>query len=216
MNVGYFLSTCSLFYCCHWLTAHLVWTQHNVDAWKRMIPYIDAAPAILRPYLWRANYKWNPLSVVGDLPSIDGRRMAWGIVATCSVVWVLWRRGSRSRPKLGQWMNTHFAHRPISGKSYTMLTGVFSHQAFWYLGCNSYSLLGFGKLDVFVDRIGWFLILSRLTNPPSCVFLFLFFVAPAVTYWMYAEQWRESESGIPEITAAYHFLAFFVAGMSRV
>ncbi len=46
-----------------------------------------------------------------------------------------------------------------------------------------------------------------------CVFLGGFcFVAPYVTYWMYDEQWRKSESGITETTAVYHFLAFFVGG----
>lgn len=45
------------------------------------------------------------------------------------------------------------------------------------------------------------------------IFVFVF-VGPYVTYWMYDEQWQKSESGITETTAAYHFLAFFVAGIS--
>lgn len=125
--------------------------QRSYERWKTVNSYIEAAPAFTRPYLRRvyAVYaKWNRQKIIGAMPMIDGERAAWGIVAVCSVVWVLWRRGaSASRPVLRQWMDTHFCHRPVSGKSYTILTSVFSHQDFWHIGCNSLSLLSFGELS---------------------------------------------------------------------
>lgn len=33
-----------------------------------------------------------------------------------------------------------------------------------------------------------------------------------MTGWMYLEQLKHSEPGIPETTLVYHFLAFFIAG----
>lgn len=103
----------------------------------------------MRPYLWSVYSEilsWVKINdmVSNAMPLVDGYRTAWGIVAACSVVFVAWRLGG-ARPGLKQWMNTHFVHRPVGGKSYTLLTSVFSHEEWWHLACNSLTLLSFGR-----------------------------------------------------------------------
>ncbi|KAI0315883.1 hypothetical protein OF83DRAFT_308253 [Amylostereum chailletii] len=69
------------------------------------------------------------------LNASDGRRAAWGICAVNGLVWFAWQI-----PRLKPFMHMHFAHDPLSGRSYTMLTSMFSHASFIHLLFNCMTL----------------------------------------------------------------------------
>ncbi|KAI0057211.1 rhomboid-domain-containing protein [Artomyces pyxidatus] len=70
----------------------------------------------------------------------EGRRVGWGICAVNVAVWVAWQI-----PRLRPFMHVHFAHNPLSGKTYTMLTSMFSHASFFHLFFNCMALTSFGS-----------------------------------------------------------------------
>ncbi|EIW79077.1 hypothetical protein CONPUDRAFT_145250 [Coniophora puteana RWD-64-598 SS2] len=69
----------------------------------------------------------------------EGRRVCWTLCAANAAVWVLWRV-----PRLQGFMSRSFTHHPLSGRSYTLLTSVFSHKSFLHLAANSFALASFG------------------------------------------------------------------------
>lgn len=80
---------------------------------------------------------------------IEGCMVALGIVGVCLGVRMLWNAPLKFR--LYNWMKRNFMHRPVSGKTYTLLTSVFSHQELWHLAANSMTFISFGELDVPID-----------------------------------------------------------------
>jgi rhomboid-like protein len=66
-------------------------------------------------------YAW-----LGDhwLNSSDGERAAMGVVAINTIVFLAWQI---PLPAVRFFMVKHFMHHPLSGRSYTLLTSVFSH-----------------------------------------------------------------------------------------
>ncbi|TPX65469.1 hypothetical protein SpCBS45565_g05146 [Spizellomyces sp. 'palustris'] len=69
------------------------------------------------------------------------QQTAYAIIGINTAVFLLWRI-----PSLQPFMLRHFAHHPLSGRSYTLLTSVFSHESFLHLTFNMYALLGFAPL----------------------------------------------------------------------
>ncbi|KAI0050946.1 hypothetical protein FA95DRAFT_1593565 [Auriscalpium vulgare] len=74
------------------------------------------------------------------LNASEGRRAAWGICAVNVVVWAAWQI-----PRLRPFMQIHFTHNPLSGKTYTMLTSMFSHASFLHLLFNCMALTSFAS-----------------------------------------------------------------------
>ncbi|KAI0782686.1 hypothetical protein C8Q75DRAFT_500552 [Abortiporus biennis] len=70
----------------------------------------------------------------------EGRRVCWAIGVANTLVWLAWRF-----PRLKPVMDRSFTHSPLSGRSYTMLTSVFSHHSFMHLLFNSMALASFGS-----------------------------------------------------------------------
>ncbi|KAH9981014.1 hypothetical protein BGW80DRAFT_304415 [Lactifluus volemus] len=70
----------------------------------------------------------------------EGRRVGYAIVAVNVGIWIAWQI-----PILRPFMRSHFIHHPLSGKSYTMLTSMFSHSSFIHLLCNSMALTSFAS-----------------------------------------------------------------------
>ncbi|KAI8920861.1 hypothetical protein DFJ77DRAFT_496068 [Powellomyces hirtus] len=68
-------------------------------------------------------------------------RVTYTIVGINVAVFCLWRI-----PSLHPFMFRHFAHHPLSGRSYTLLTSAFSHEGLMHLGFNMYALMGFAPL----------------------------------------------------------------------
>lgn len=52
--------------------------------------------------------------------SSEGRRAGWALCAVNVAVWAAWQI-----PRLRPFMHMHFAHNPLSGKTYTMFTSIF-------------------------------------------------------------------------------------------
>ncbi|KAH9962669.1 hypothetical protein BC827DRAFT_1129904 [Russula dissimulans] len=74
------------------------------------------------------------------LNASEGRRAGYGIVAINVGVWVAWQI-----PILRPFMMSHFTHHPLSGKTYTMLTSMFSHSSFMHLFFNCMALTSFAS-----------------------------------------------------------------------
>ncbi|KAJ7504403.1 hypothetical protein B0H11DRAFT_1710157, partial [Mycena galericulata] len=69
----------------------------------------------------------------------DALKVCYGICAFNGAVFLAWRI-----PGLAGIMHNNFVHHPLSGRSRTLLTSVFSHQGFFHLLFNSMALTSFG------------------------------------------------------------------------
>ncbi|GAA5985905.1 hypothetical protein JCM5350_006859 [Sporobolomyces pararoseus] len=76
------------------------------------------------------NEKWIELG--------EAKRTQAGLIATFGAVFLAWRLPASAR--FGKWL----AHDPLSGKSVTQLTSVFSHRTLPHLAFNSIALYSFG------------------------------------------------------------------------
>ncbi|GBE86152.1 Uncharacterized protein SCP_0900290 [Sparassis crispa] len=74
------------------------------------------------------------------LRASEGWRVCAGIAAVNGLVWMAW-----AIPPLQTFMMRSFTHHPLSGRSYTMLTSVFSHHGFIHLLFNCMALTSFGS-----------------------------------------------------------------------
>ncbi|KAJ7091345.1 hypothetical protein B0H15DRAFT_835549 [Mycena belliarum] len=79
----------------------------------------------------------NAAKKYAEAPGVT--KVCWGICAFNTAIFVAWRI-----PRLTGFMARNFVHRPLSGLSRTLLTSVFSHEAFFHLLFNSMALLSFG------------------------------------------------------------------------
>ncbi|KAG1764054.1 hypothetical protein EDD22DRAFT_1049945 [Suillus occidentalis] len=74
------------------------------------------------------------------LDAPEGRRLCWLICGVNTAIYLVWKI-----PRLAPFMNRSFTHHPLSGRSYTLLTSMFSHQSFIHLLANSMALASFGS-----------------------------------------------------------------------
>ncbi|KIJ65121.1 hypothetical protein HYDPIDRAFT_153072 [Hydnomerulius pinastri MD-312] len=74
------------------------------------------------------------------LTASEGRRLCWIISGLNLAIFLVWKI-----PRLNPFMNRSFMHDPLSGKSYTLLTSMFSHKGFIHLLANSFALTSFGS-----------------------------------------------------------------------
>lgn len=72
--------------------------------------------------------------------SSEGRRAGWALCAVNVAVWAAWQI-----PRLRPFMHMHFAHNPLSGKTYTMFTSIFSHASIIHLVFNCMALTSFAS-----------------------------------------------------------------------
>jgi len=70
----------------------------------------------------------------------DVKRMCWNICAINGAIWLAWKV-----PRLTPLMNVSFMHQPRSGRSYTLLTSMFSHRGFFHLLFNCVALISFAS-----------------------------------------------------------------------
>ncbi|KAH9928792.1 hypothetical protein B0H21DRAFT_762376 [Amylocystis lapponica] len=93
------------------------------------------------PETLRAMSVWTYAQVAQPLvQTTEGRRVCWTIGALNGLVWLAWQF-----PQLQPVMMRSFAHSPLSGLSYTMLTSMFSHSSFFHLLFNCMALASFGS-----------------------------------------------------------------------
>lgn len=96
---------------------------------------VESLPIVLKSLAtWAYIYVAQPL-----VDAKEGRRVCWTIAAVNTGIWVLWQI-----PRFRPFMQASFSHSPLSGKSYTMLTSIFSHKSFLHLLFNSMALTSFG------------------------------------------------------------------------
>ncbi|KAF8127362.1 hypothetical protein EV363DRAFT_1515011, partial [Boletus edulis] len=116
------------------------------------------------------NMTLNVSAFVGSFyyDASEGRRLCWSICALNTAIFLIWKI-----PRFHGFMNRAFTHDPLSGKSYTLLTSMFSHKGLFHLVANSMALASFGA---------------------------------AATHYLCASPSRD-----PDISAQWHFLAFFLS-----
>ncbi|KAG8904377.1 hypothetical protein FRC00_014003 [Tulasnella sp. 408] len=85
----------------------------------------------------------------------EGGRVAYGITAINAGVFLAW-----CIPRLRPFMSRHFTHNVLSGKTYTMLTSVFSHASLMHLGFNSLALISFSSA-------AWWILQDMQNRAPS-------------------------------------------------
>ncbi|KAF8327153.1 uncharacterized protein EI90DRAFT_1820588 [Cantharellus anzutake] len=107
------------------LVKGLNWLKKQVSSLPPAI-----AQEVLAIYVMCANHWLN-------MP--EGKRTCYGITAINSLVFIAWQI-----PRLRPFMVRHFSHHPLSGKSYTLFTSMFSHQNAIHFLFNSIALLSFG------------------------------------------------------------------------
>jgi len=76
----------------------------------------------------------------------EATRTCYGITVVNTLIFFAWKV-----PRLQGFMLRHFLHDPLSGRSYTLLTSMFSHQNLWHLMFNSLALNSFGAAFDIVD-----------------------------------------------------------------
>lgn len=70
----------------------------------------------------------------------EGRRLCFHIACVNAAIFLAWKV-----PRLRSFMWKSFAHDPLSGRAYTLLTSVFSHKGFLHLIANNMALCSFGS-----------------------------------------------------------------------
>ncbi|GJJ11485.1 hypothetical protein Clacol_005718 [Clathrus columnatus] len=116
----------------------------------------------------------------------EGRRAARMIMVATTGIWIAWQI-----PRLRGAMMRHFLHDPLSGQSHTLLTNVFSHKNLLHLVFNNMALSGF----VHEKRM-------EIT-----------FLGSVVCWWL-TEVQDKKQAILHESTSMYHFMAFFISGLS--
>ncbi|KAF8318765.1 hypothetical protein DL93DRAFT_2109316 [Clavulina sp. PMI_390] len=76
----------------------------------------------------------------------EASRTCYAITTVNALIFLAWKV-----PRWQTFMMRHFLHDPLSGRSYTLLTSVFSHQSFPHLLFNSLALNSFGAAFDVVD-----------------------------------------------------------------
>ncbi|OCH91624.1 hypothetical protein OBBRIDRAFT_792100 [Obba rivulosa] len=71
----------------------------------------------------------------------EGRRTCWTIGTISAAMFLLWKI-----PSMRPFLNRHFTHDPLSGKSYTMLTSLLSYKSFFHFALTSTTLASFGAI----------------------------------------------------------------------
>ncbi|TFL05282.1 hypothetical protein BDV98DRAFT_501208, partial [Pterulicium gracile] len=74
------------------------------------------------------------------LDTTEGRRLCWKICLFNGAVYLAWKIRALQGPMMRAWM-----HNPLSGRSLTMLTCVFSHKSIFHLVFNCMALTSFGS-----------------------------------------------------------------------
>ncbi|GAA5876631.1 hypothetical protein JCM1840_000827 [Sporobolomyces johnsonii] len=90
---------------------------------------------------WVGSFPGNRLVLILSdnwLEMSEAKRTQAGLIALFGGVWLAWRLPQASR--FGQYL----AHDPLSGRSATLLTSVFSHRTLPHLAFNSIALYSFG------------------------------------------------------------------------
>lgn len=127
--------------------------------------------------------------------SSEGRRLAWGVGAASFGIWLAWQV-----PRFNPWLMRNFAHSPLSGRTYTLMTSVISHRGFLHWFFNITALSGFGESSYL-----WHSVCRILMEH------FEMCEGSATSNWMRREQ-SHAPSGMQEATTSNHFFAFLVTG----
>ncbi|BGP15781.1 hypothetical protein JCM10213_005737 [Rhodosporidiobolus nylandii] len=69
----------------------------------------------------------------------EAKRTTAGLIGSFSLVWLAWRLPASAR------FGKYLAHNPLSGRSVTLLTSIFSHRTLPHLAFNSIALYSFGS-----------------------------------------------------------------------
>ncbi|KAK2465684.1 hypothetical protein APHAL10511_002228 [Amanita phalloides] len=109
----------------------------RLKAWyAKLNASIRDFPALIKPWISLAYV--TAMQPYADMT--EGKRLCWKICLFNAAVYGFWKLR-----RLQPFMMSSFAHNPLSGLSYTMLTSMFSHKSFLHLLLNCLALESFGS-----------------------------------------------------------------------
>lgn len=100
------------------------WAQNRLKLLEQ-----SAVPAVILHYYAWLEEKWVNMG--------DGERVSIGLIAMNGLVFLAWQV---PHPAVRSYMGRHFMHYPLSGRSYTLLTSVFSHKVSSRSGYSSHTI----------------------------------------------------------------------------
>ncbi|KAJ7224287.1 hypothetical protein GGX14DRAFT_424973 [Mycena pura] len=125
--------------------------KEKLERWTlRVVRTVGGLPQILRVAIGEGTI--NIANRILQAP--DALKVCWGICAINGAVYLAWKV-----PRLSRFMLRNFQHHPLSGRSRTLLTSVFSHSSFMHLFFNCFALNGFGY------AAGYYLTTQQNTGP---------------------------------------------------
>ncbi|KZT72007.1 hypothetical protein DAEQUDRAFT_723650 [Daedalea quercina L-15889] len=93
------------------------------------------------PQTLKALVIWSYIQVAQPiLDTVETKRWCWAIGAVNGMLYFAWHF-----PRTKHIMRARFAHNPLSGLSYTMLTSLFSHRSLAHVTANSMLIAAFGS-----------------------------------------------------------------------
>jgi len=103
---------------------------------KELTEFLTDAPIVTKSVILHSYARLAEMY----LNASEGRRAGYAIAAVNVGIWVAWQI-----PILRPFMMARFRHQPLSGKTYTMLTSIFSHSSFVHLIFNCMALTSFAS-----------------------------------------------------------------------
>ncbi|GAA5965261.1 hypothetical protein JCM21900_006068 [Sporobolomyces salmonicolor] len=119
----------------------LAWRRNHGTGLQRDLARSRWEDVYKRARGWVGSFPGNRLVVILSeswLEMSEAKRTQAGLIALFGGVWLAWRLPQASR--FGQYL----AHDPLSGRSATLLTSIFSHRTLPHLAFNSIALYSFG------------------------------------------------------------------------
>ncbi|TFY72195.1 hypothetical protein EVG20_g817 [Dentipellis fragilis] len=102
-----------------YVTTRMIWSLQKLHTITQPIrDALSSAPEVLQDVCAFMKHKYRELRL-----GSEGARAALLITGVNTAVWLAWKV-----PRLQPFMRVHFRHDPLSGKVYTTLTSIFSHE----------------------------------------------------------------------------------------
>ncbi|KAF7308808.1 Rhomboid domain-containing protein [Mycena kentingensis (nom. inval.)] len=114
--------------------------QELRDGLKTVGSWTEFLPATIRNRVMRV---WAS-TAQAYLNVSEGKRMCWKLCVLNIGVWAAWKSET-----LGPFMRKHFVHNPLSGRTVTLFTSMFSSPVLLLLGLNLLVIDGFGSSAAF-------------------------------------------------------------------
>lgn len=123
------------------------------DPFRRLRERVLQPPPPLieeRPFVVKFLDDLKDILIIKFKTQTDAQKLVNGLILLNGLVFAAWQV-----PAFSRYMTRYWAHDPLSGRSFTLLTSTFSHQSFLHFGFNMYALSGFLPNLMHGSGMGW-------------------------------------------------------------